>query len=280
LLAAARFPRGAWPPAAAGARLHSWRFELLALLLFAIYLAVPANVRSTTLVYHRFLPPAWAIFVVCAGIGSRTAVRLPVRALCAAVPLGTVLVAWPSFADSHRAYSDLESLIDRIEVGSSFAVLHFGPDPQYRLWSPLVAEGHIVALRGGRALFDYSQSPISPVTQRAEKQWAEPLDRFEGHPAQFRPEWDFTRFRYLLFVSANPSLAFAVSLAVQNDARLIARAGDWYLFESLLPVVPIDADDAPLPTPHPPTLGKKLREVVGELQQAEQQELRPGEPHL
>ncbi|HEV3194162.1 MAG TPA: hypothetical protein VGY54_26840 [Polyangiaceae bacterium] len=271
LLAAARFRQSASPPQTLGARLHSWRFELLALLLFAIYLAAPANVRSTTLVYHRFLPPAWAIFVVCAGIGSRAAVRLPARALCAAVPIGTVLVAWPSFADSHRAYASLESLVDHIEVGSAVAVLHFGPDPQYRLWSPLVAEGHVVALRGGRALFDYSQSPISPVTQRAEKQWAEPLDRFEGHPAQFRPDWDFTRFRYLLFISANPSLAYAVSLAFQNDARLIAQSGDWYLFESLLPVVPIDADDAPLPNPHPPTLGKRLKEVVGELLQAEEQ---------
>jgi hypothetical protein len=265
----ARLPRA--PPPALSERLHAWRFELLAVVLVALYFAAPANIRSTTLVYHRFLPPAWAILVVCAGAGARERIRLPARLLCGAVPLASLLIAWPSFADSHREYSDLDTLIDRIEVGSSVVVLNLGPDPNYRLWSPAVAGGHVVAVRGGRSMHDYTLSPVSPVTQRAAKQWAEPLDRFDGVPGNFCPDWDFTRFRYLLLVSTSPGLAYAVTLAVQADAKLTAHKGHWYLFESVLPRVAIDADDVPIPMPHPPLLKKRLKEVVTGLDQAERE---------
>jgi hypothetical protein len=81
-------------------------------------------------------------------------------------------------------------------------------------------------------------------------------------PFRMRPDWDLTRFRYLLVATPRPSLAAAVTFALQDDATLLAAAGDWYLFESRLALAPIDANDAPLPTPHPASLRKKLRELA------------------
>jgi hypothetical protein len=247
-------------------RVHEWRFELLALGLLLAYFVAPANFQSTTLVYERFLPPAWALFVVCAGIGTRNTLRSFGRVLCGIVPLASVLVSWPVFADSHRVYSELEPLIDRIDVGSSVMTLNLDrEEDENRLWSPTDAMGHIVAVRGGRALFDYTLSPISPVSQRPDKQWSDPIDRIDENPLGLRPDWDFTRFRYVLFNTRRAGLGAAVALALKDEASLTAQSGAWYLFESRLPLVPFDAYDATLPEPRPPTLRRKLSELAAQL---------------
>ncbi|MFI5377332.1 MAG: hypothetical protein ACHQ8D_22050 [Candidatus Rokuibacteriota bacterium] len=246
------------------ARMREWRFELLALALLSLYLAAPSTIKSTTLVYHRFLPPAWAILAVAgASRTARVAAFLP-RALCATLPLASLLIAWPTFVDSNQVYSDLEVLMPKIEPGSAVMALNLGPDQPNRLWSPMVAAGHVVAVKGGRSLFDYTQSPVSPVSQRPEKIWVEPLARLELHPLRMRPGWDLTRFRYFLLATPRPTRAAAVTLALRDEATLIGSQGDWYLFESRLPLVPIDADDAPLPTPRPPTLRAKANEILHE----------------
>jgi hypothetical protein len=247
-------------------RVHFWRFELLALGLLVAYFVAPANVQSTTLVYHRFLPPAWTLFVICAGTGTGARLRLPAKLLCGVVPIASVLISWPAFADSHRVYSDLEPLLDRIAIGSSVMTLNLDrqEDPN-RLWSPTDAMGHIVAVRGGRALFDYTLSPISPVTQRANKQWTDPIDRLDENPLGFRPDWDFARFRYVLFNTKRSGLGAAVTMALRDEASLIRQSGDWYLFESRLPRVAFDADDAVPAQPRPPTLRRKLMDLAVEL---------------
>jgi hypothetical protein len=246
-------------------RMHARRFDLLALFLFVAYLLGPANLKSATLVYHRFLPPAWCIFVICAGIGARATIRFPVRLLCGVLPVASLLVSWPAFADSNRVYSDLEPLLDRIEIGSPVLTLNLGPQEPFRLWSPVDAAGHVVATRGGRALFDYTLSPISPVTQRGERQWVDPIDRLDGNPYGLRPDFDLRRFRYLLANTSLPGLGTVVTIALKNEASLKARSGGWYLFESLLPRVPFDSDDADLPEPYPPSLRHKLRDVARDL---------------
>jgi hypothetical protein len=247
-------------------RLHIWRFELLALALVVLYFAAPANIKSTTLVHHRFLPPAWAILSVSLAAGLRHGIR-PLRVmLCAAMPLASLLIVWPTFADSHRMYSDLDALLPNMERGSAVMSINFGPDPPHRLWSPVVATGYVVAEHGGRSIHDYTQSPVSIVAQRPEKQWLEPLARLEGRLGDIRPAWDFTRFRYLLLATTKPSIALSVSMAMKDDARLAASKGDWYLFESKLPLAPIDADDAPLPQPHPKTLRFRMKQLAQELE--------------
>jgi len=248
-----------------GERMHARRFDLLVLFLVVAYLLAPANLKSATLIYHRFLPPAWCIFVICAGIGTRATLRLPVRILCGVVPLASLLVSWPAFADSNRVYSDLEPLLNRIDIGSTVLTLNLGPQDPFRLWSPVDAAGHVLATRGGRALFDFTLSPISPVTQRGDRQWLDPIDRLDGNPYGLRPDFDLRRFRYLLVNTSLPGLGTVVTMALKNEAALKARSGGWYLFESLLPRVPFDSDDAEVPEPHPPTLRHKLRDVAREL---------------
>jgi hypothetical protein len=263
-------------------RLHAWRFEIIAVALVLVYIAAPANVRSTTLVYHRFLPPAWALLAVCCGARpGRPPAPLPrlVPVMCAVLPIASLLAGWPCFADSHRMYSDLEVLMRSMEPGSAVAALNLGPDPDNRLWNPVAAMGHIVAEHGGRSLFDYTQSPISPVAQRPDKEWADAMDRTSGHPLAFRPAWDLTRFRYLLVVTRDKPLGLWAAMALQKEARFVASEGDWYLFESRLPLVPIDADDAPLPVPHPPTLRKELREVARGIRAAEEASGAPADPN-
>jgi hypothetical protein len=250
-------------------RLHAWRFELLGLTLLVIYLVAPANIKSTTLVYHRFLPPAWALLAVCCASGTRSTGRPLARALCAVPPVASILISWPAFVDSDRIYSDLDALMTRMEPGSAVIGLNLGPDPPHRLWNPVVALGHIVAVHGGRSFFDYTQSPVSPVAQRPSKQWAEAVDRIEPALYHIRPGWDLTRFRYLLVITRRPTLGAVVALALRDDATLLAAKGDWYLFESRLPLVPIDADDAPPPNPPPPTLATRVRDVANELENAD-----------
>jgi hypothetical protein len=248
-------------------RVHAHRFDLLALLLFVLYLTAPSTIRSTTLVYHRFLPPAWAVIAVAAAANTRKIGTFP-RALCAALPVASLLVAWPTFVDSNRMYSDLDSLMPSMKPGTAVMALNLN-QPSNRLWGPMVMMGHVVAVHGGRSLFDYTQSPVSPVSQFPSKEWAEPIARMEVHPYDFRPDWDFTRFRYLLLSSPKATIGAAVTLALRDDAVLIGQKGDIYLYESRLPLVPIDADDEPLPTPHPATLRKMLKNVARELEEVE-----------
>ncbi len=245
-----------------GSGVHEWRFELLALVLFVAYLSAPTAIKSTTLVFHRFLPPAWAILAVAGAQRARRIGGLLPPMACAALPMASLLTAWPSFVDSSRIYSDLDALIPKMQRGSAVLPMDLGPNNDFRLWSPVVAAGHVVAVNGGRSLNDYTLSPTSPVAQRPEKQWTEPLLRMENYGLKCRPAWDFQRFRYLLLTTPKPTRAAAMTLALRNEASLIATSGDWYLFESRLPLLPIDADDAPLPTPPPPTLRTMANEVL------------------
>jgi hypothetical protein len=248
------------------ARLHAWRFVILGLLLFVVYLVAPANVQSTTLVYHRFLPPAWAILVIATSAGVTTT-RPIARLACVVMPLASLLVAWPAFADSHRVYSDLDTFLDKIAIGSPIIGINLGPDPPHRLWNPSVAQGHIVAVRGGRSLFDYSQSPTSPITQRPEKQWQATRQRLEAEPFDLIPNWDFRHYRYLLISTTRPGLGEAVAMAIEDDARLIGQKGIWFLFESKLPVAPIDSPDEPLVKYEGPTLLQKLDHLAKSLRE-------------
>jgi hypothetical protein len=247
------------------ARFHAWRFEILALLLFVVYLAAPANIKSTTLVYHRFLPPAWAIVAVSAASGTRSALRLLPRALCAALPVASLLIAWPTFVDSHRMYSDLEAVMTKMAPNSTVMALNLGPDPPFRLWSPVVAMGYVVAEHGGRAMYDYTQSPISIVSQRPAKQWGETVERLAGRLIEIRPAWDFRHFRYLLVATPKESLGIALSMAMTDEAALIASSGDWYLYESKLPLIAVDADEPRLMPPYPPSLSARLEAVAKKL---------------
>ncbi|MGA2448149.1 MAG: hypothetical protein ABTD50_05695 [Polyangiaceae bacterium] len=243
-------------------RAHAWRFELAGLLLLVCYFTFPAVIKATTLVYHRFLPPAWCLLAICSGAGTRRTARLIPKAVCVALPVASLLVAWPRFADADRLYRDADALMSFIEPGNAILTLDLGPNEPHRLVHPAVVEAHVVAARGGRSAYDYTQSPISIVVQRPEKLWDEMTLRLVDKPLNMRPAHDFKRFRYVVLATRRPGLAAAVKMAFADEARLIAAAGELYLFESKLAVEAVDSDNVALPDPRPETLRKRLRVVA------------------
>ncbi|MGH7434452.1 MAG: hypothetical protein ACRENE_02175, partial [Polyangiaceae bacterium] len=64
-------------------RAHAMRFEIFATAMLVLYMVAPHAIKSTTLVYHRFLPPAWAVFAVSCATGTAATARLLPRLLCA-----------------------------------------------------------------------------------------------------------------------------------------------------------------------------------------------------
>jgi hypothetical protein len=245
--------------------LQRFRFELLAGTFLLIYFVAPATINWTgnpwtgvSQVNQRFLPLAWSIFAVAVAprSGARAAWRLP-RILAGALPLAPLLVTWPEFLAADRAYRDLDVIVSHMERGSSHVLLELGPISPDALFNPTVAGGHVVAMIGGRALFDYTRSPTAPVVQRREAHWDEVLARVEGHVYRFVPAHDLQLFRYVILHTADPGLGELARLALEPEARTVHREGEFTLLESTLARVPLDAADPPFPLPHPPNLEER-----------------------
>jgi hypothetical protein len=241
------------------------RFEILAATFLAIYFVAPATINWTrdpwtgvSQVNQRFLPLAWSILAVALGPPSPAARarRLP-RILAAFLPLAPVLVTWPEFLASHRAYRDLDAVIQHMRPGTSHLLLELGPIAPDALFNPSVAGGHIVANIGGRALFDYTRSPTAPVIQRREAHWDEVLGRLERQRYAFVPAHDLRLFHYVVLHTSDPGLGELVRLALEPEARAVFSEGEFTLLESTLPQVPLDSAELPFPLPHPASLDER-----------------------
>jgi hypothetical protein len=152
----------------------------------------------------------------------------------------------------------VDSLMPRIERGSSVLVLGFGSQGPQRLSDPLAPGGRVLAERGGRVLPSFTEYPIAPVLVHKKMRWDEPVMRVSLSPRDLRPSWDFTRFRYLLARVPDEGLGALVESALEPDARLAGRVGPWRLFESTRALVPIDSPGAALPEPAPPTIQERV----------------------
>jgi hypothetical protein len=91
-------------------------------------------------------------------------------------------------------------------------------------------------------------------------QWNEPVMRIVRDPTEFRPGHDFRRFRYALvrLGSDYAALAPVIATVMAPEGKFVTQSGDWLLFESALPVDPLDAPDEPLPVPAPESLRARL----------------------
>jgi hypothetical protein len=228
-------------------RLYEWRFGIVTLVLFACYLALPFSVNGATLVHHRFLPPAFALLAVCAGAPKDTPhARLLPRACAALVPIGSLLIAWPTFADSTRTFDDLESLVTKVDKGGAVAVAELGPLVGHRLFQPATFEGHVVAVRGGRCLFDFTQAPITPAILDRRYVWEDTLLRLRAKSNEFRPKHDFKRFRYLFVHTTEPTWGTATTMVMDKEATFLGQRGEWYLFESKLDRIALTDPDVSL----------------------------------
>jgi hypothetical protein len=247
-------------------RIRSWmlshRWELFALLCTAAYFAFPATLNGATFVYHRWFPPGFAVFAVTAAprnLWIRPA-RV-VRAALIALPIATLLVAWPSFVDSSRAYAALEPVLEKVERGSAVAQLDLGPADPTRTFSLGPAAGRILATRGGRLVYAFTDSSVSPVVIARRYQWTESLVRIAFDAWAFRPEQDLRRFRYVL-ARANDSVAAQLAvLSLSREADLVIKSNEWLLFKSKFPTVPLRSRDAWIEGPPSENVRDRMKAV-------------------
>ena len=250
-----------------GERARAWalahRWEIVAAASFAAYMAFPMSLNGATLVYQRWLPPAFAIIAVVAAPRRLWAQQTRVAAFgAAALPVATLFVAGASFADSDRQYRELDAIIGRIEPGSAVAEINLGPGDPTRTYSLSPADGRIMATRGGRLVYAFTDSSVSPVVLRRRFQWNESLVRVGYDAWAFCPAHDLKRFRYALLRTHDPVLRWLASYSLAGEARLIAESGEWVLFESKLPLVAVTSPDAPLPVPRPESMRDRIRKLV------------------
>jgi hypothetical protein len=243
------------------ARTHRW--EIFAAVGFAAYLAFPLTLNSATLVYQRWFPPAFAVCVVVGAPATLWTRKGRIASVVACVlPLATLLVAWPSFADSGRAYQSVEQLLPYIQPGSAVAALDLGPGDPSRTFSMGPFGGRVLAERGGRLSYSFVDSPISPVFIPKQYQWNEVLFRTGFDCWSFRPEHDMKSFRYVLMRSSDANVALLGQLTLSPEAKPIANAGEWVLFESTLPVIPPRSPPLHLEKPPPDQLRDRADRLV------------------
>lgn len=244
-----------------------YRFELFAAASFGAYLAFPLTLNGATLVYQRFFPAAFATFVVVAAPRSlATRAARVTRLLVPAVPVGALLMAWPSFADSHQSYKDLDHILSHMQKGSAVASLDLATS-ESRTFSLGAAPARYLATGGGRIHYAFTDSSIAPALLVPEYQWNEPLVRISKNGWAFRPSHDFKRFRYVIVRSIDANLLALAAHAMKPEGRVIANAGEWLLVESTLDLVPLTSPDVPLPTPKPPSLRKRMDLALDKLMQ-------------
>ena len=205
---------------------------------------------------HRLLPPAWAIFAVtCAKRHGGHRAPAGTVALARWRPSLRLLISWPVFVDADRMYSDLDALMPSHRDRKRGHGHRPGTVPtREAMGDPRQPSATSWRCAGG-ALFSTTPRRRSRPwpSVRMLKQWAKATNRMEKHPFELIPSWDLLRYRYLLVITPSPLPRNEMTaLALRNDATLVGHEGDWYLFESRILSVPIDAPRR-VATPAAPT---------------------------
>jgi hypothetical protein len=222
------------------------RFGVLAGVLFALYLAAPYSVNFGAFLYVRFLAPAYALAVIAMAprLGARgPTVWAPAVAL-AALP---VVAAVPQLAAARRQWDDVAPLVERIDTGSAVAVLHFGKHDRSLLFDPTSFGNRVLAARGGRLLYSFAEYPVAPVVVRPEVSWDATLIRVTAQPGALRPAHDLARLRWILVHVRDEWLTARIVAGLAPEGELVGARGEWLLFRSTLPALPLASrdDDAP-----------------------------------
>jgi hypothetical protein len=251
-------------------RVRAWRhrYAALAAAFVALYFAFPMAVGGTTLLAHRFLPPAClCLIVACSnrptdpGRDAHRATAL-LRSLLPLLACGSTLamlaVEMPSFVAADARYRALDRIIARVPRNVAVAQLDLTPRGGGHVGPIPAAAGRVLAERGGRMLFAMTDMPPNPVYVRADLRWDEPLLRMAHAPYAFMPAYDLTRFSYLLERNESDSQRALVASALAPEAEIVAEEGEWTLFRSRLAVVGLDTPGRALPSPAPETLGARV----------------------
>jgi hypothetical protein len=237
------------PPPALGphARLERHRFAVLAAVLFVIYLAAPYSVNFGAFLYVRFLAPAFALAVLLAA-PPRGAGGALVIAPALALLVAPVVAALPQLSAAAEQTRALDPLIEQVTPRSSVAVLHFGKFDHSLLFDPTALGNRVLAERGGRELASFVEYPIAPVVIAPELRWDSIVLRVSAKSGSLQPSTDLTRVEWVLVHVHDATLAPLVVRAFQPEAALVDASGEWQLFRSRLPLLPVTSPDAPADT--------------------------------
>ena len=165
-----------------------------------------------------------------------------------ALLVAPIVAAMPQLSAAAEQTAALEPLIARIDEGSAFAVLHFGKRDHGLLFDPTSFGNRVLAERDGRELASFVDYPIAPVVI---------APGFAGlHRPAHRGEVGFAAAlhrphapRVVLVHVHELDLASPVVRAFEPEAGLIDASGEWMLFRSRLPRLPVTAPDAPADVP-------------------------------
>jgi hypothetical protein len=220
------------------------RFSILAATLFALYFAAPYSVNFGAFLYVRFLAPAFALsmLLLAPRAGSRGPLVVVPSLALAVAPL---VAAVPQLAAAERQARAVEPLLARIDADSAVAVLHFGKHDRELLFDPTSFGNRVLAERGGREVFSFAEYPIAPVVVRPDLRWDALLLRLSMRPDALEPAHDFTYVRWLLAHVHETALAPRIVRAIAPEAQLVDTSGEWLLFRSTLPVVPVASPEPP-----------------------------------
>lgn len=227
--------------------LLGYRYEATAVGFLTAYLAMPSWWNGTTMVYERFLGPAWSLAVICAaprGDPPRIA-----KLLAAVVPIGILLLAWPQFVDAHRTFTDLDAMIAKIPKNRSTTLVSLDRGVfRTRVYSASAGPARAIADRGGRIGISLMFTPRSAVQVRPEYRWDEYELRtiLNGSRALY-PSHDLKRFEYVIAESREPEVRALLVRALVPDAELVAAQGEWMLFRSTWEQAPLTSAE-----PRPP----------------------------
>lgn len=248
-------------PLVAGARakLLRYRWEIVAAVGLAAYFAFPISLGTATFVAERWFPPAFAVAAAVAAPRDVWVRRARVATLAAfALPVATLFAAVASFVDSDEQHRSLEKLMAYIEPGSAVAELDLGPGDPLRNYSLGPAYGRVMAERGGRLVYSFTESPVSPVMIRPELQWNDALRRVAYNTWKFRPAHDFRLFRYVLLRTQDPELAREATFVALPESDFVAEAGEWVLLRSKLAVIPPASPEPPMESPEPEAMDDRI----------------------
>jgi hypothetical protein len=226
--------------------LERHRFAVVAGALFGAYLVAPYSVNFGALLYVRFLAPAYIVAVVL--LGPPRGARGPLLVAPAlALLIAPALVALPQVAAAARQFSAVQPLIARIDEGSAVAVLHFGKHDRSLSFDATSVGNRVLAERGGRLLSSFAEFPIAPVVIRPEAAWDTLVMRLAAAPGGLCPAHDLRRLRWLLVHVFDVTLVDPVVRGLAPEGRLVAAEGEWLLFRSTLPPLPLTTPDAEPP---------------------------------
>jgi hypothetical protein len=254
------------PPASMLQRLEGRRFALLACALLVLYLALPYSVNFGAFLYVRFLAPAFVltILLVSPPRGARGPLALaPALALFVA----PVLAALPQLQAAQEQSRAIEPILARVEANSAVAVLHFGKYDDALMFDPTSMGNRVLARRGGRLLSSLAEYPIAPVVVRRDLRWESILVRTSAKSGLFQPAADLTRIGWVIAHVHEPPLTPLVVRAMSPEAELVDSSGEWLLFRSTLPTLPLSSPDGP-PDPRAETLQDRVTRALRERPEA------------